>query len=188
MLAERVRQMSVEEYLAYEESSEESHEYIHGELYEMTGARLNHGKIIARLITALSIRLAKTDCDVIASTIRIKVRESDFLIPDVTVVCGEPETEADTRLLLNPILVFEVTSPSSINYDRGLKRKNYCDLPSVQAYLVVDQHRMLVELYTRSGTGWRIDAFSNLDDDVPLEALNCSLHMREIYRDIQFET
>ena len=81
----------------------------------------------------------------------------------------------------------EVTSPSSIDYDRGTKRELYGDVPSIAAYLVIDQHRALVELYTRIETGWQLQCFADLDDVVPLEALDCDLPLREIYRDIAFE-
>ena len=105
----------------------------------------------------------------------------------MSVVCGEPETEYKTLTLLNPTLVVEVTSPSSIDYDRGTKRELYGDVPSIAAYLVIDQHRALVELYTRMETGWQLQCFADLDDVVPLEALDCDLPLREIYRDIVFE-
>ena len=103
-------------------------------------------------------------------------------------MCGEPKTESNTRLLLNPLILVEVTSPTSINYDRGAKLEYYLDVPSLQAYLVVDQHRALVELYTRSESGWHMQSFANLEDELPLEALGCSLPLREIYQNIVFET
>ncbi len=187
MVIERVHQTTVAEYLAFEESSDIKNEYIDGELYPMTGGSLNHSKIIARLITALGIRLAETNCDVLSSDMRVRVGPSRFVYPDVSVICGEPETEYKTLTLLNPTLVVEVTSPSSIDYDRGTKRELHGDVPSIAAYLVIDQHRALVELYTRMETGWQLQCFADLDDVVPLEALDCDLPLREIYRDIAFE-
>ena len=90
-------------------------------------------------------------------------------------------------MLLNPTVIAEVTSPSSADYDRGSKREFYADVPSLQAYLVIDQHRALVELFTRSETGWHIQSFSNLDEAVPLDALGCSLPLGEIYSGVEFE-
>ena len=188
MLAERVRQMSVEEFLDLVESSEDRYEYIDGEPRQMTGGKLDHFRIINRVQVLLESRLANSACEVIAAGMLVKAGEDRLVAPDVSVVCGEPQTEADTRLLLNPILVVEVTSPSSIGYDRVSKRDYYWGVVSVQAYLVVDQHRAQVELYSRSESGWHLQTYSDLEASVPLEALNCSLPMREIYRDIQFET
>jgi len=185
MVIERVQKMSVEEFLDFAESSEERYEYIDGELYQMTSAKYNHNVICYNLGFRLGVLLADTDCQVVLGQ-GIGAGEARFLIPDVTVVRGEPETEANTRILLNPILVVEVTSPSSIDHDRVVKREYYGDVSSIQVYLVVDQHRVLVELYTRSETGWYIQCFSDLSDEVPLEALDCSLPLRDIYQRIEF--
>lgn len=187
MIAEQVRQMSVAAFLDFAESSEERYEYIDGELYHMTGGRLDHFTIIANVTGRFQTLLADTHCLVVGSGMFVKASEARLLAPDVSVVCGDPETEADTRILLNPILVVEVTTPSSIEHDRIAKRDYYRDVASIQAYLIVDQHRVLVELYTRSETGWHIECFSDLGDEVPLATLDCSLPLRDIYQRIRFD-
>jgi len=187
MIAEQVRQMSVEEFLDFAENSEDRYEYIDGELYQMTGGKLNHFTIIANVTGRFQTLLADTHCLVVGSGMLVKAGETRLVAPDVSVVRGEPETEANTRILLNPILVVEVTSPSSIEHDRISKRAYYRDVASIEAYLIVDQHRVLVELYTRSETGWHIQCFSDLGDEVPLAAVDCSLPLRDIYQRIEFE-
>ena len=187
MVIERLQQMSVEEFLDFAESSKDQYEYIDGEPYQLTAGKLNHFRIINSVLFLLNNRLQDTDCEAIASGMLVKAGETRLVAPDVSVVCGEPETESDTRLLLNPILVVEVTSPSSFDHDRVSKRQYYRDAPAIQAYLVVDQHRALVELYTRSETGWHIQCFSDLGDEVPLAALACSLPLRDIYQRIEIE-
>ena len=154
---------------------------------QMTGGKLNHFVIITNIVGKIRSLLADRDCLVLTSGMLVKAGETRLVAPDVSVVCGEPETEADTRILLNPILVVEVTSPSSIDYDRVSKREYYGDAPSIQAYLVVDQHRMFVELYTRSETGWHLQSFQDQDAVVPLEALACRLPLRDIYENIEFQ-
>jgi len=187
MVIERVRQMSVEEFLDFAENSEDRYEYIDGEPRQMTGGKLNHFRIIHRIQVLLESGLADSECEVIASGMFVRSGYARLLAPDVSVVRGEPETEANTRILLNPILVVEVTSPSSIEHDRISKRAYYRDVASIEAYLIVDQHRVLVELYTRSETGWHIQCFSDLGDEVPLAALDCSLPLRDIYQRISFD-
>ncbi|MDE2858414.1 MAG: Uma2 family endonuclease [Chloroflexota bacterium] len=187
MIAEQVRQMSVEEFLDFAENSEDRYEYIDGELYQMTGGKLNHFTIIANVTGRFQTLLADTHCLVVGSGMLVKAGGARLVAPDVSVVRGEPETEANTRILLNPILVVEVTSPSSIEHDRISKRDYYRDVASIEAYLIVDQHRVLVELYTRSETGWHIQCFSDLGDEVPLAAVDCSLPLRDIYQRIGFD-
>lgn len=187
MLAERVRAMTIEEFLDFAESSEERYEYIDGEPIKMTGGKLNHFAIGMNVAMSLGRLLADNDCQVLGSGMLIRVGETRLVAPDVSVVCGEPETESDTRILLNPVLVVEVTSPSSIDNDRVAKRQYYGDVSSIRNYLIIDQHRMLAELYTRSESGWHLQTFTEPEDEIALEALDCNLPLREIYRRIQFE-
>ncbi len=187
MAVERVQQMSIEEFLAFAETSEEWYEYIDGELYPMTTPTFRHNIIGNNIAFSLRILLAGKNCQALAMGQGVRASETRFLIPDVCVVCEEPLLETDTRILLNPVLVGEVTSPTTVNIDRGAKRDYYFYMPSIEIYLVVDQHRLFVELHTRDGVGWRIDTYSNIDDELPLEALNCRLSLRDIYQNISFE-
>ncbi len=186
MAIERVQQMTVEEFLDFAELSENGYEYIDGEPIEMTGGKLKHFDIISNIMFKFRLLLADSDCRTLPNGVLVRVGEATLVSPDVCVVCGEPATEADTRILLNPVLVVEVTSPSSIDRDRVLKRELYAAVASIQAYLVVDQHRALVELYTRSEAGWNIRCFSDLDDEIALEALDCRLPLRDIYEGVDF--
>ncbi|MCY4060840.1 MAG: Uma2 family endonuclease [Chloroflexi bacterium] len=188
MVIERVQKMSVEEFLNFAERSEYPYEFIEGEPIEMTGGKLNHFRLINRLQQLLESLLPDSDCEVLGSGMLVRVGDASLVSPDVIVVCGEPETESDTRILLNPILVVEVTSPSSIDHDRVVKRDFYESVDSIQAYLIVDQDRMLAELFARTETGWHLQTFSQSDEEVPLKALNCSLSLRDIYRNVEFET
>lgn len=188
MAVERVRQMSVEEYFDFVGHSEEWYEYIDGELYPMTGGKLNHFRIIRRIMLLLESQLTGTSCETLGSGMLVKAGGRRFVAPDVSVVCGRPSTEMDTRLLLNPILVVEVTSPTSIDYDRGAKLEYYFDVPALQTYLIVDQHRVLVEMYTRGDRDWQMQSYNDLVDEIPLDALNCQLPLREIYRGIDFKS
>ena len=188
MAVERVRQMSVEEFLDFAESSEDWYEYIDGELRLMTGGKLNHFRIAKNVLVSLDLQLSGSDCEVFAGGMLVKAGETRLLAPDVSVVCGEPETESDTRVLLNPAVVVEVTSPTSIDYDRGAKLEYYFDVPSIDACLVVDQNRALVELYRRSETGWYLQALGERDEEAPLESIECNLPLSEVYQSIDFES
>ena len=188
MVIERVQKMSVEEFLDFAESSEEWYEYIDGELYPMTTPTFRHNIIGNNIVFSLRTLLAGKNCQALAMGQGVRVGETRFLIPDVCVVCDEPLLEIDTRILLNPVLVGEVTSPTTVNVDRGAKRDYYFNVPSLEIYLVVDQHRMFAELHTRGGTSWRVDTYCNIDDEVPLEALNCSLPLGDIYSNVEFES
>ena len=187
MIVERVREMSVAEFLDFAESSEEWYEYIDGEPRQMTTAKLGHNIICGNLVFMLRLALRGRDCTVLGAGQGVVAGETQLLIPDVTVVCGPAETDATSRLLLNPTVVMEVTSPSTAHIDRVSKRDFYFDAPSIEAYVIVDQHHPFVELYARAERGWLIQSFSGPDDSLPIEALGCELSLREIYRGIELE-
>ena len=186
MAVERVRHMSVEAFLDFAEASEYRYEYIDGEPIKMTGGKLNHFVISANIAGTLLNRLSGSECKAIGGGMLVRVGEASLVAPDVSVVCGEQQTEADTRILLNPILVVEVISPSSIEHDRVVKLGLYQAVASIQAYLIVEQDQILAELYTRGESGWDLKTFARPDDEIALEALNCRLPLRDIYERIEF--
>lgn len=177
---------SAEEYLAFEAESEFKHEFVDGVIYDMTGGTSNHSEIKVNLTYALGMRLRESGCWMRDSDMRVKVSEGKHVFPDLSVVCGPPLLDEDETVLLNPVVIFEVLSPTSVGYDRYTKLEYYRELPSIEAYVIIDQHECFVDLHSRTGTGWHWQAFSDIDDVVPLPVLNCSLPLNEIYRGINF--
>ncbi len=179
--------LSVQEYLAWEAENEIKHEYIDGEVFAMSGGTSKHSRVAANAIAAIVRKLSDSICFVHTSDMRVKVAADRYVYPDLSVVCGEEQFEDKSETsLLNPILVVEVTSPSSIERDRFAKRDFYREVPSIQAYLVIDQHRVCAELYSRADVGWLLQVFTDPNDVIPLAMLNCELPLADIYRGINF--
>ena len=175
------------EFLSFEAASETKHELVDGEVYDMTGGTGEHSRISANIIVAVGSQIVNTSCTVNTSDMMLKAADGRYLYPDMSVVCGKPYYEDDSRLaLLNPVLVVEVTSPTSSTYDRGLKREFYQQMPSVKVYLIIDQHRVLAELYTRADVGWLMQVFESIDDVISLKILDCELPLAQIYRGVDF--
>ncbi len=98
--------------------------------------------------------------------------------PDVMVICGES----------NPMVLFEVLSPSTEGYDRGEKWANYRQLDSLQEYVLVSQHTPLVEVYARQGDGaWKFTAADALGGSVSLPSLGMMLSLAEVYEKVAFD-
>ncbi len=168
--------LTVEEYLAWEETNFEKHEYIDGEVRRMAGAKAYHNRIMMNIAIAIGSQLIDSDCYLLSSEMRVRAGETRYLYPDLSAVCGEAQFARDNELeLLNPVLVVEVTSPSSLDTDRGEKRDFYFDLPSVQAYLIIDQDRPCLELCTRADDGWHTATFTDLGDFVPLRCRSTAI-------------
>lgn len=186
MAIDSIRQMTVEEYIAFDEATDVRYEYIDGEIIPMTGGTLYHALIMANVTGVLWQLLKGSDCRVISSDMRNRVNPTRYVYPDFSVVCGQPVTDERAVNLWNPTLVGEVTSPSSIDRDRGEKRRYYQSIASLQIYLVIDQHRVWVELYERQDVGWRRREYRDLEATVPLKILDCDLPLAEIYAGISF--
>src|ERR1043166_3866076 len=152
--------VSLDEYLEMELHSEIRHEYINGRIYEMSpGASSTHYLITMNLLRALLIQTNGRPCHVCTGDARVKVSPTGmYTYPDISALCGEPRFEnykgIDT--VLNPSVIIEVLSRTTEGYDRGDKFAHYSCLESLREYVLVSQHRMLVELFVRDGAEWRL--------------------------------
>ncbi len=176
---------TVEEYLAYEKETGVKHEYIDGEIFAMAGGSDNHNEIAVNCITELSIQLRGKNCRRFSSDMKVKISDIKYVYPDFTIVCGEAKFDDEAHtMLVNPTLVAEVTSPGTASYDMLTKANFYRGLPSVQAYLIIDQETIHAQLFTRQGAGWFFQEFKSLDESIALDVIDCTLPVSEIYRDI----
>jgi Uma2 family endonuclease len=107
------------EYLSALEVSDVKLEYCDGEIYAMAGATPLHAELIASAF--------RGNCKVYASELRVRIEATDLTtFPDASVVCGEQElSPVDPHGIKNPSLLFEVTSKSTEDYDRGEKLNHY---------------------------------------------------------------
>ena len=187
MAIQTERTMTVAEYLVWEEGQELKHEYIDGEIIEMSGGTGEHSMIIGNILGFLWNRLSFPQYTVHTSNMRIKFSPTRYVYPDLSVVRGESVYDDASRVnLLNPAFVVEVASPSSAMRDRMEKLDNYFDVPSIEAYLIVDQERPRGDLYTREQEGWHLQIFNNAEDVIPLPVLDCELSLAQVYRGIEF--
>jgi Uma2 family endonuclease len=182
------RKWTVEEYLAYELASGIRHEFIDGEIFAMAGGSKKHSIIIHNIGVEIGQQLRKSKlCQAYESNMRIKINDLRYVYPDMSVVCGAAIfADEEETMLTNPTLVVEVLSDSTEKYDRGKKAGYYRSLPSVQAYLLLEQDRASAELYVRDETDWRLKEYSGLDAVVPLEAIGCKLALSEAYLNVEF--
>ena len=103
-------------------------------------------------------------------------------MPDVTVVCGSVERAADeSEGVTNQIVVVEVLSPTTTDYDRGTKFRHYRWLPSLREYVIVAQDEPLVDVWRRDA-GWALEE-STAGGRVRLLSLDVELAVDDVYRD-----
>ena len=142
-----------------------------------------HNKIVGNLVGELRSALRHRPCDVTPSDQRVAVPVTGlYTYPDVTVVCGAPLFEDDTRdTLLNPTVLIEVLSPSTEAYDRGKKFRNYRSIATFREYVLVAQDMVSVERYTRGDDGvWSLHD-SGAGERLVLASIGCEIAVDEIY-------
>jgi Uma2 family endonuclease len=174
---------SPEEYLALERSSAYKSEFHDGQIHAMTGASREHNLIAVNIAGELRTQLKNRPCEAYLADMRVKAAEArSYHYPDIAVVCGTPQFE-DSHLdtLLNPTVLIEVLSSSTEAYDRGGKFAHYRKIESVREYLVVSQDQPRIERYARQQGGWILTEAEGLEGVVTLEAIGCSLALREVY-------
>ena len=142
---------SVEDYLAGEKISPVKHEYVEGEVYAMAGSSDTHNMIAGDIYAALLVHLRNSKCQPFFGDIKVRVTSKVYYYPDVLVSCEENPEDAHFRN--SPILIIEVTSPSTKHIDRREKLLFYQQMPSVQEYAVIDQHKIKIEIHRRQPNG-----------------------------------
>src|SRR6185437_7278094 len=146
------RTYTVEEYLWLEESSQSKHEYHKGEIYLMSGVRVDHNTIQMTMVIKLGQKLRNKSCDIFSGDLKVYVEAEQLITyPDLTIVCGESLFRTDSLTeLINPGVIVEILSPSTREYDRGDKFRFYQSQPTLREYILVDSQSILVEHFTKT--------------------------------------
>lgn len=183
--------VSPEEYLAVERESDTKSEYFDGTVYAMTGASLRHIQIVSNLTIELGTQLRARPCRALPSEMKVRLPDSrKFFYPDMTVVCGKPLFHDErTDIILNPVLVIEVLSPSTEAFDRGAKFQAYQTLNSLMEYVLVAQDKPVVEQYVRRADGkWDYTAVIGLESSLLLPSVECTLNLSAVYDKVDFDS
>lgn len=172
------------EYLALEEESSTRHEYLDGEIYAMAGGTPDHAALAGAAIGILRSGLP-TGCRVFTSDLRVRVTETGLsTYPDGAVICGKSARASDDPIaVVNPVLLIEVTSPSTEEYDRGEKLRNYQHLPSVREVLIISHREPRVTLVRREDDGRWTSRDIRSGESVTIASVGKSIAVDEIYRD-----
>jgi Uma2 family endonuclease len=177
-----------EEYLALERNAEFKSEYIDGRIVAMSGATEPHVTIVGNIAAELRTRLRGGPCRAYASEMRVQIAGGRrYTYPDVVAVCGERQfIDGVMDTLSNPVLIFEVLSPSTEAYDRAEKFHHYQLIESLQEYILVAQDQPRVECYTRGPGGdvWYLWTETDLDKEVEFYSVGCRIPLREIYENV----
>jgi Uma2 family endonuclease len=176
--------LTPEQYLAQERAAAFRSEYWHGETYAMAGTSRYHARIVRNLVIALGIALRPTGCQTYSTDLRLHIPATSlYTYPDVMVTCGaEQYLDKEFDTLLNPLLIVEVLSPSTRNYDLGGKFEAYRSIASLREYLTVDSERLQVTQHWPIDGEWRVRDHRDPLAAIRLHALdNFVLQLADVY-------
>lgn len=183
--APKYNYISPEEYLEMERASEEKHEYYDGYVVAMSGAGLKHNQITANLNVEIGSYLKGKKCQLLLSDMRIASPNRDsYLYPDASIVCGEALLEDDKfDTLLNPVVIFEVWSPSTKRNDRGYKLSYYQNIPSMKEYIMIDASRRFAQIVRKEPNGsWRFEDIVEESAQMHIQTIQLELSFDDLYR------
>lgn len=186
MALEQHPTMSVEDYFALEENSEERYEYVDGRVYMMAGATKTYDTIKANMERNLWAPLRGSGCRTYSSDMRVFASPTRYYHPDVTISCNSDNLDEEATVR-SPRVVIEVLSPGTIKTDYKEKLRAYLACPTIETYMLVDSWSMLVTMYHKEDQGqWRFQFFKG-DDEVVIPGLNLHLSLADIYLDVHWK-
>jgi Uma2 family endonuclease len=172
--------LTFEDYLAFEKTAPEKHEFVHGEIFAMAGSTEKHNRLALALAAKL---LAESDgslCRVLMSDVKVRTPNDVGYYPDVLVTCDEEDNHPLVKR--KPCLIIEVLSESTEAIDRGEKLNNYRLFESLQAYVLVNQNINRIEMYRRHEDGsWRYEVYE-ANDVLTLPCVGLELSVNQLYQ------
>lgn len=182
--ATRRMNYSYAEYVALEDESPTRHEYLAGEIYAMAGGTPDHAALAASVVGALR-PLLRAGCRAFGADLRLRIAATGLsTYADVAVVCGPTLRAPDDRLAVtNPVLLVEVTNPSTEGYDRGERLRHYQLIPSVREVLFVSHRGPALTLHRREDDDTWLTLTAGPGESLELVALAARVAVDDVYRD-----
>lgn len=176
---------SADDFLAWDASQTERHEFVDGEVFAMAGGEDRHASVSGNLFASLHSHLKGSRCRVYMNDVKLQVAAANaFFYPDVFVTCSERDA-ANRLVKQEPLLVVEVLSPSTAAYDRGDKFASYRLCPTLAEYAVIDIDRRAVDLFRKNTEGlWVLHPLAG-DATLTLTSVDHALALGELFADLE---
>jgi len=185
--------ISLKDYLDLEIASNTKYEFHDGKVYALAGGTINHGRLCGNIYSEIrqGLKGKQSDCEAFTSEIKLHIhKKNTYVYPDTMVVCGDVDTaNEDSNSVTNPMLIVEVLSKSTSDYDRGEKFHLYRQIPSLQEYVLIEQDKKIVEVYyKKKGSDlWSITRYETQDKVLILNSINIEISINDLYNNINIE-
>lgn len=178
--------MTQQEFFAWAETQDGRYEFDGFQPVAMTGGDLGHSRLIRNINRQLGNRLDGTTCEPLGPDAGVATIGETVRYPDAVVTCSK-FSDRD-RVVPNPVIVFEVVSPSSVRIDRIVKLREYQAVATIRRYIIVEPDAVAVTVFSRDheGEAFRANGLTE-DDTLSLPEIGIEIPVAAIYEGIVFD-
>ena len=144
--------MTIAEFLAWEEGQETRHEFDGLHPVPVPDESAAHARIQANLVGLMRARMRQGAGQVYGIAFKVEVADC-VRYPDAVVACTR--WPADTTLIHDPVIIFEILGPATHALDRITKNREYAATPSVRRYVRLEPDRIAATVFARIDGAWR---------------------------------
>lgn len=174
--------MSMAEFLDWEQRQPTKHEFDGFHVVAMAGGTLAHARLQRNLAISVGGTLRGKPCEFLGSDFQLRLDQS-VRYPDGLVVCGQQNARALGTS--EPVVIFEVLSPSTASTDRITKTREYQAALSVQRYVLLEQDQVAATVFARTATGWLSQVLA-AGETLAMPEIGISVPLDELYLGVDF--
>lgn len=180
---------TLEEYLELDFLTDAKYEFFDGDLVEISGVHYNHALINGNVLGLLHEHKTEELQSWIGSMKLFVPDLPPYRYPNFSVSPQNAlfENVGKHQCLVNPILIGEIYSPETKEYDCGEKFEAYKSIKTFTEYVLIDQNQTLVNVYTKYDKDVWFESEYKQGENVKLESIDIEMSIDEIYRKIKFE-
>lgn len=179
-----------EEYLEFEVNSEKRHEYVNGKVICVSGESTNHNSISGNIGATLNFAFKRKAFHTFIINQRVWIpNKRVYAYPDVMVIQNELQFQEGRKdTIINPLMIVEVLSKSTRSYDKDEKFSAYRTIPTLQEYILIDQYKIQVEQYFKTGkNSWNFSEYYKANETLSLNSIDFEITLEDIYDRVEFE-
>jgi Uma2 family endonuclease len=176
---------TVDDYVSLQRRLDIKLDYFDGDICVILSGSAGHNRISRNVLRLFDAALAGSSCEAFGSDMRVNTPSGLYTYPDASIICG-PKVSNAAETISNPIVIVEVLSDSTRNYDRGEKFDLYRSIVSLRHYLLIEQNLHQVEHRHLDADGsWSTEIKNAAHDTVNLSGVAIDLTIAEIYEAVK---
>jgi len=177
--------MTRDQFFLWAQAQNERYEFDGFDPVLMTGGRMSHAMILLNVNFALRTRLAGKGCLPLGPDAGVATVGDTVRYPDGVVTCSP--VDPDAYLVPDPVVVFEVISPTSGRVDRIVKVREYAAVPSIRRYVIMESSTIGLTVMARQDAGQDWTATTLIAGDVlRMPEIGIEVPVSALYEGIEF--